>query len=116
MLPASKRDDLDEDHVAVFLLDLLPTLEWQAIADTYAEDRGQPPYDPRMMTVLLLSAYSQGLMSFRWIERRCRRIWRSCTSRGNERGTKLSNEENNLVTPTGTDEGTVPSLRLEALA
>jgi hypothetical protein len=29
--------------------------------------------------------------------------------------TKLSNE-NNLVTPTGTDEGTVPPLRLEALA
>jgi hypothetical protein len=60
LLPASKRDYLDEDHLAVFLLDLLPTLEWQAIADTYAEDRGQPPYDPRMMTVLLLYAYSRG--------------------------------------------------------
>src|SRR3989304_5325026 len=72
LLPASKRDYLGDDHLAVFLLDLLPTLNLQPILDAYPEDRGQPPYDPRMMTVLLLYAYSQGLTSSRQIERRCR--------------------------------------------
>ncbi|MGH8910824.1 MAG: IS1182 family transposase [Egibacteraceae bacterium] len=72
LLPASKRDHLGDDHLAVFLLDLLPTLDLQPIRDGYPEDRGQPPYDPRMMTVLLLYAYSQGITSSRQIERRCR--------------------------------------------
>lgn len=72
LLPASKRDHLGDDHLAVFLLDLLPTLDLSAIRNAYAEDRGQPPYDPRMLTVLLLYAYSQGITSSRLIERRCR--------------------------------------------
>src|SRR5712692_2008286 len=72
LLPASKRDYLGEDHLAVFLLELLPTLELRPILDAYAEDRGQPPYEPRMMMVLLRYAYSQGLTSSRQIERRCR--------------------------------------------
>jgi len=71
LLPASKRDYLGNDHLAVFLLDVLPTLDLQPIRDAYGEDRGQPPYDPRMMTVLLLYAYSQGVTSSRQIERRC---------------------------------------------
>ena len=37
----------------------------------YTEERGQPPYDPRMMTVLLLYASSQGVSSSQQIERRC---------------------------------------------
>ena len=72
LLPASKRDHLGDDHLTVFLLDLLPTLNLDPILAAYQEDRGQPPYDPRMMTVLLLYAYSQGVMSSRQIERRCR--------------------------------------------
>jgi len=72
LLPASKRDYLGDDHLAAFLLDVLPTLDLQPIVGAYSEDRGQPPYDPRMMTVLLLYAYSQGLTSSRQMERRCR--------------------------------------------
>ena len=72
LVPAAKRDHLGEGPLAVFLLDLLPTLTLQPILHAYAEDRGQPPYDPRMMTVLLLYAYSQGITSSRQIERRCR--------------------------------------------
>ena len=72
LLPASKRDYLGDDHLAIFVLDLLPTLDLQMILDAYPEDRGQPPYDPRMLTVLLLYAYSQGIASSRQIERRCR--------------------------------------------
>ncbi len=72
LLPASKRDHLGDDHLAVFLLDLLPTLDLGPIRNAYVEDRGQPPYDPRMLTVLLLYAYSQRITSSRLIERRCR--------------------------------------------
>src|SRR5437870_5778983 len=72
LLPASKRDYLGNDHLAVFLLDVVPMLDLHAILDAYAEDRGQPPYDPRMLTVLLVYAYSQGISSSRQIERRCR--------------------------------------------
>src|SRR3990170_4859543 len=72
LLPASKRDYLGDAHLAVFLRDLLEHLDLRPIMDAYTEDRGQPPYDPRMMTVLLLYAYSQGSASSRQIERRCR--------------------------------------------
>ena len=72
LLPASKRDYLGDAHLAVFLRDLLEHLDLRPILDAYTEDRGQPPYDPRMMTVLLLYAYSQGIASSRQIERRCR--------------------------------------------
>jgi transposase len=71
LLPASKRDYLGDGHLAVFLRELLPHLDLQPILGAYTEDRGQPPYDPRMMTVLLLYAYSQGITSSRQIERRC---------------------------------------------
>jgi len=72
LLPGAKRDYLGDGHLAVFLLEVVPTLNLQPILDAYTEDRGQPPYDPRMMTVLLLYAYSQGVTSSRQIERRCR--------------------------------------------
>ncbi len=72
LLPASKRDYLGDAHLAVFLRDLLEQLDLRPILDAYTEDRGQPPYDPRMMTGLLLYAYSQGITSSRQIERRCR--------------------------------------------
>jgi len=71
LLPASKRDYLGDGHLAVFLRELIAHVDLRPILDAYAEDRGQPPYDPRMMTVLLLYAYSQGLTSSRQIERRC---------------------------------------------
>lgn len=72
LLPASKRDYLGDAHLAVFLRDLLEHLNLRPILEAYTEDRGQPPYDPRMMTVLLLYAYSQGITSSRQIERHCR--------------------------------------------
>ena len=81
LLPASKRDYLGDDHLTVFLLDLLPTLNLEPILAAYTEDRGQPPYDPRMMTVLLLYAYGQGVTSSRQIERGVGKISPSCTSR-----------------------------------
>jgi len=69
LLPASKRDYLGDAHLAVFLRDLPEQLDLRPILDADTEDRGQPPYDPRMMTGLLLYAYSQGITSSRQIER-----------------------------------------------
>ena len=37
-------DYLGDDHLAVFLLDVLPALDLQPILGAYAEDQGQPPY------------------------------------------------------------------------
>jgi len=71
LLPASKRDYLGEGHLAVFLRELIEHVDLRPILDAYVEDRGQPPYNPRMMTGLLLYAYSQGITSSRQIERRC---------------------------------------------
>ena len=70
VLPASSRDHLGNDHLAVCLLNVLPTLNMQPILDAYPEARGQLPYDARMMTVLLLYVYSQGMTSSRQIGRR----------------------------------------------
>jgi hypothetical protein len=55
---------------AAWLRDLLPHLDLRPILAAYTEDRRQPPYDPRLRTGRLLSAYSQGVSSSRQIERR----------------------------------------------
>ena len=49
------------EHVAHFVRDLVrDSLDLSAILKTDDEDRGFPPYDPIMMTALLLYAYGQG--------------------------------------------------------
>jgi transposase len=46
-------------------------LDLSAIVDSYEEERGCPPYDPVMMTALLLYAYCQGVYSSRRIAMAC---------------------------------------------
>ena len=46
-------------------------LDLSAILDTYAEERGYPPYHPGMMVALLLYGYSRGLYSSRQLARAC---------------------------------------------
>ena len=74
MLPASKRDALGAGHLAVFLRDLLAHVDLGPILEAYADDRGQPPYDPRMMTGLLLYADSCGIGSWGGSWGRCLRM------------------------------------------
>jgi transposase len=65
---------LPEDDLVFFLLDLVPQLDLSAIAAPYeAELRGAPPFDPAMMTCLLLYAYCVGVYSSRKIARACER-------------------------------------------
>ena len=55
LLPPSLRDWLPENHLAYFVSDLVDQLDLSAICAVYERElRGQPPYDPRMMTKLLV--------------------------------------------------------------
>ena len=74
LLPPSPLEWLEPDHLAYFILDLVDELDLSAIEDAiHSKDaRGTRPYSPRMMTALLLYAYSVGLYSSRKIERATR--------------------------------------------
>jgi transposase len=72
LLPASVDDLMPSGHVAHFVRDTVRTgLDLSAILSEYGEDRGNPPYNPTMMTALLVYAYSQGVYSSRRIARGC---------------------------------------------
>jgi transposase len=71
LLPPSLREWLPENHLSYFVSDVVDHLDLSAIEKVYgAENRGQPPYDPRMMTKLLVYAYCVGVFSSRRIQRR----------------------------------------------
>ncbi len=72
LLPPSVRDFVPADHVAHFIRDLVrEDLDLSAIVASYDEVRGYPPYDPWMMTALLLYGYSRGVYSSRRLARAC---------------------------------------------
>jgi transposase len=71
LLPPSLRDWLPEDHLAYFVSDVVEQLDLSAIESVYEkEERGQPPYHPRMMTKVLLYGYCVGVFSSRRIEKK----------------------------------------------
>ena len=71
LLPVDVRRWLPSDHLVWFVLELVERLDVSAIeARIQAKDpRGTQPYDPRMMTALLIYAYAVGVFSSRRIER-----------------------------------------------
>jgi transposase len=69
LMPPSLADWLPEQHLARFVSDLVDTLDLTTIEDAYEEERGYPPYHPRMMVKVLLYAYCTGVFSSRRIER-----------------------------------------------
>jgi len=72
LLPPSVQDLVPEGHLAHFVRDTVrDSLDLSTIVATYTEDRGFPPYDPTMMTALLLYAYCQGLYASRRIAKAC---------------------------------------------
>jgi transposase len=62
---------IPEGDLAHFVSDLVEsgTLDLQAIYDSYEEERGFPPYDPRLMVKLLIYGYANAVMSSRKLER-----------------------------------------------
>jgi len=71
LLPPSLREWLPEDHLAYFVSDLVDDLDLSEIEAVYEdEERGQPPYHPRMMVKVLIYAYCSGVFASRRIEKR----------------------------------------------
>jgi transposase len=67
LMPPSLAEWVPEDHLARFVRDVVDTLDLSAIETTYEEERGSPPYDPRLMVTLLLYGYCTGTYSSRKI-------------------------------------------------
>jgi transposase len=71
LLPPSLRDWLPEGHLAYYVSDVVDQLDLSAIHAVYEKEmRGQPPYDPRMMTKVLVYGYCVGVFSSRRIQKR----------------------------------------------
>ena len=62
---------LPEGHLAHFVSDLVESgaLDLSAVYAAYEEERGFPPYDPRLMVKLLVYGYAVGVVSSRKLER-----------------------------------------------
>jgi len=72
LLPPSVQDWLPENDMVYFILDTVNELDISAITAKYEqEERGFPPYNPRMMVALLFYAYCRGIFSSRKIMRAC---------------------------------------------
>lgn len=71
LMPPSLREWLAEDHLAYFVSDLVDDLNLSEIEAVYEdEERGQPPYHPRMMVKVLIYAYCTGVFASRRIQKR----------------------------------------------
>src|ERR1700726_2608340 len=72
-LPPTVQDFVAADHLARFVLNVVrDEIDLAAIAGTYGSERGQPPFDPTMMTALLLYSYCCGIYASRRIAKACR--------------------------------------------
>ena len=68
LLPPSVQDYVPADHLSRLIVSLVrEELDLSAISGGYKSVLGQPPFDPRLMTALLLHGYASGLYSSRRI-------------------------------------------------
>src|SRR6195256_5178228 len=73
LLPPVVQEFVAKDHLARFVLNLVrEEIELAEITASCDSDRGQPPFDPTMMTTLLLYSYCCGIYSSRRIAKACR--------------------------------------------
>ena len=73
LLPPLVQDFVAKGHLAGFVLDLVrEEIDLAAITVSYDGERGQPPFDPVMMTALLLYSYCCGIYASRRIAQACR--------------------------------------------
>jgi transposase len=72
LLPATVQDFVGADHLARFVLNLVTeAIDLTEITGSYGRELGQPPFNPVMMTVLLIYAYCCGIYSSRKIAKAC---------------------------------------------
>jgi transposase len=68
LLPPSVQDYVPADHLSRLIVALVcEALDLSAIIGSYTSVLGQPPFDPRLMTGLLLHGYASGIYSSRRI-------------------------------------------------
>jgi len=69
-LPPSVQDYVPQEHLSRLIVSLVrESLDLSDITGGYPSGLGQPPFDPRMMTALLLHGYASGVYSSRRIAR-----------------------------------------------
>ena len=72
LLPPSVQDFVPDGHKSRFIVALVrESLDLKAIEASYTSALGQPPFDPQMMTALLLNGYCSGIYSSRRIATAC---------------------------------------------
>jgi transposase len=68
LLPPSVQDYVPKDHLSRLIVAMVrEELDLSAIIGSFKSVLGQPPFDPRMMTALLLHGYASGIYSSRRI-------------------------------------------------
>ena len=71
LLPPSLQEWLPEGHLVYFVSDVVDQLDLSAIESCYEkEERGYPPYHPRMMVKILVYGYCVGVFSSRKLQKR----------------------------------------------
>src|SRR6266480_7563496 len=69
LLPPDLREWLRDDHLALYVSDVVEQLDLSEILNSYEDDlRGRPPYHPALMIKLLIYGYCTGRMSSRKLE------------------------------------------------
>ena len=72
LLPADVREYVAKTHMARFIVSLVvESLDLEDINAAHPSVLGQPPFDPRLMTALLLHAYASGIYASRRIQKAC---------------------------------------------
>jgi transposase len=71
LLPPSVREELGEDHLAVFVHELVERLNLRQFEAGYSEE-GRPGYPPQLLLKVWLYAYALGVTSSRRLEQRIR--------------------------------------------
>jgi transposase len=70
LLPPRVEDYVPKEHLSRLIVTLVrESLDLSGISGSYTSGLGQPPFDPRMMTALLLNGYASGVYSSRRIAR-----------------------------------------------
>jgi len=72
LMPPSLTDWLPAGHMVYFVREILDTMDLSPIICVYEdEERGYPPYHPKVMTGILLYGYCNGIISSRKLEKHC---------------------------------------------
>jgi transposase len=70
LLPASVQDYVPQGHLSRLIVALVrEELDLSAITGSYRSALGQPPFDPQLLTALLLHGYASGIYASRRIAR-----------------------------------------------